>query len=267
MERALELDSQNQEYLIGLTTCRDCDQWELVHRHPLLRALRDYQEAPKVKNSMDIDISQLRRHYTQGGLHRKDLCDDPFKQFKFWFGHAIEAKLLEPNAMTLATSTAEGNPTQRTVLLKNFDARGFAFFTNYGSKKAQQIEDHPQVSLLFPWIALERQVIVTGTAQKISRTETLKYFVTRPLESQLGAWASTQSGVISSKKMLQMKFAEVKQKFKDGKVPLPSSWGGYCVTPSSVEFWQGGAGRLHDRFLYTREAGEEDSWKIERLAP
>ncbi|MFT4546887.1 MAG: pyridoxamine 5'-phosphate oxidase [Verrucomicrobiales bacterium] len=216
---------------------------------------------------MDIDISQLRRNYTQDGLSRKDLREDPFAQFKLWFGQAVEAQLLEPNAMTLATSTSGGHPTQRTVLLKNFDERGFVFFTNYGSKKAQQIEDHPRVSILFPWIALERQVIVTGTAHKIPRAETLKYFLTRPLESQLGAWASTQSGVISSKKVLQMKFAEVKAKFKDGKVPLPSAWGGYCVTPLSIEFWQGGAGRLHDRFLYSRESGEDDEWKIERLAP
>ena len=216
---------------------------------------------------MDIDISQLRRNYTRGGLGRKDLRQDPFEQFRFWFGQAVEAQLLEPNAMVLATSTAEGNPTQRTVLLKNFDERGFVFFTNYGSKKAQQIAEHPQVSLLFPWIALERQVVITGTAEKISRAETLKYFITRPLESQIGAWASTQSGVISSKKFLQMKFAEVKRKFKDGKVPLPSSWGGYCVTPLTVEFWQGGAGRLHDRFLYTRASGEEGAWGIERLAP
>ena len=216
---------------------------------------------------MDMEISQLRRNYTKDGLHRKDLREDPFEQFRFWFGQAVEAQLLEPNAMTLATSTDTGFPTQRTVLLKNFDERGFVFFTNYGSKKAQQISAHPHVSLLFPWIELERQVIVTGTAEKVSRAETLKYFVTRPLESQLGAWASSQSGVLSSKKVLQMKFAELKQKFKDGKVPVPSGWGGYRVTPLTIEFWQGGAGRLHDRFVYTREGDTGGEWKIERLAP
>ena len=218
---------------------------------------------------MDIDISQLRRDYTKDGLRRNDLDDDPFEQFRLWFGQAVKAQLLEPNAMTLATASAAGHPTQRTVLLKNFDERGFVFFTNYGSKKSQQIDEHPNVCILFPWIALERQVIVTGSAAKISRAETMKYFVTRPLESQLGAWASTQSGVISSKKALQMKFEEVKEKFKNGKVPLPSSWGGYRITPLSIEFWQGGSGRLHDRFLYTRQ-GEKagaPSWQIERLAP
>lgn len=218
---------------------------------------------------MDIDISQLRRNYTKDGLRRKDLADDPIDQFRLWFSQAIDAQLLEPNAMTLATATAAGHPTQRTVLLKNFDERGFVFFTNYGSKKAQQIEDHPNVCILFPWIALERQVIITGSAAKIPRAETMKYFVTRPLESQLGAWASTQSGVISSKKALQMKFAEVKEKFKNGQVPLPSSWGGYRITPLTIEFWQGGAGRLHDRFLYTATGSAADGvdWRIERLAP
>ncbi|MGI9243315.1 MAG: pyridoxamine 5'-phosphate oxidase [Verrucomicrobiales bacterium] len=216
-----------------------------------------------------MDISQLRRNYTKDGLRRDDLADDPFEQFRLWFGQAVKAQLLEPNAMTLATASAAGHPTQRTVLLKNFDERGFVFFTNYGSKKSQQIDEHPNVCILFPWIALERQVIVTGRAAKISRAETMKYFVTRPLESQLGAWASSQSGVISSKKALQMKFEEVKEKFKNGKVPLPSSWGGYRITPLSIEFWQGGAGRLHDRFLYTRQGEDADkpSWQIERLAP
>ena len=166
--------------------------------------------------------------------------------------------------MTLATATTDGAPSQRTLLLKMFDERGFVFFTNYGSKKAQQIKENPQVCLLFPWIALERQVIITGTATKTTKTESLKYFISRPLESQLGAWASTQSGKISSRKALQMKFAELKAKFKDGKVPLPSFWGGYRVEPTSIEFWQGGEGRLHDRLLYSRSDGD---WQIERLQP
>ena len=212
-----------------------------------------------------MDISDLRRDYVQGGLHRADLLDDPIDQFSHWMRQACDAKLLEPNAMTLATADSEGRPSQRTVLLKQFDQDGFVFFTNLGSKKAKQIGENPHVSLLFPWLDLERQVIVTGTASKISQAATLKYFVTRPLESQLGAWASTQSGVISSRKILLMKWAEVKEKFKNGKVPLPSFWGGFRVAPSTIEFWQGGFARLHDRFLYTRQP--DGKWGIERLAP
>lgn len=212
-----------------------------------------------------MDISDLRRDYTKDGLRRSGLDADPFKQFGVWFEQACSAEVLEPNAMTLATAWADGRPTQRTVLLKKYDERGFVFFTNFGSSKAAQIKENPQVSLLFPWLALERQVIVCGKAEKISTAETLKYFVTRPLESKLGAWASTQSGVISSRKMLQMKFAEVKEKFKSGEVPVPSFWGGFRVAPQTVEFWQGGAGRLHDRFMYSREG--ESGWGIERLAP
>ena len=212
-----------------------------------------------------MDISDFRRDYLAGGLHRKDLAESPIDQFSTWLKQAVDAEILEPNAMTLATANAQGRPTQRTVLLKKFDHEGFVFFTNYGSKKSKQIGENPHVSLLFPWLPLERQVIVTGTASKISAAETLKYFVTRPLESQLGAWASTQSGVISSRQMLLSKLAEVKQKFKDGKVPVPSFWGGYRVRPETVEFWQGGSGRLHDRFLYSREG--DDRWSHERLMP
>lgn len=212
-----------------------------------------------------MDISDFRRDYLQGGLRRADLLDDPIEQFSRWLKQACEAQLLEPNAMTLATAGSDGRPTQRTVLLKQFDGEGFVFFTNLGSKKAKQISENPHVSILFPWLALERQVIVTGTAEKISKAATLKYFVTRPLESQLGAWASTQSGVISSRKVLQMKWAEVKEKFKNGKVPVPSFWGGYRIAPSTIEFWQGGSARLHDRFLYTVQDG--GIWDIERLAP
>ncbi len=211
------------------------------------------------------DLSGHRREYQAEGLHRSDLQPNPIHQFAKWFEQAVDAKVLEPNAMTLATVNADGQPSQRTVLLKKFDQLGFVFFTNYGSTKAKEIEENAKVSLLFPWLPLERQVIVRGLAAKISHAETLKYFLTRPLESQLGAWASTQSGVISSRKALQMKFAEVKRKFQDGKVPVPSFWGGYRVAPHTIEFWQGGAGRLHDRFLYTLQS--DDDWTIERLAP
>lgn len=214
-----------------------------------------------------MDISDFRRDYLAGGLHRKDLHEDPIEQFSRWLKQACDAELLEPNAMTLATADAQGRPSQRTVLLKKFDQGGFVFFTNYGSKKSTQIGENPHVSLLFPWLPLERQVIISGTASKIPAAETLKYFITRPLESQLGAWASTQSGVISSRQMLLSKLAEVKQKFKDGKVPVPSFWGGYRVHPQTIEFWQGGSGRLHDRFLYSRNEKDEEKWKHERLMP
>lgn len=212
-----------------------------------------------------MDISDHRRDYQKHGLHRAELKDNPVDQFADWFAQACEAKLLEPNAMTLATCNAEGQPSQRTVLLKKFDRGGFVFFTNFGSRKAKEIGDNVDVSLLFPWLSLERQVIICGEARKIPHAETLKYFLTRPLESRLGAWASTQSGTISSRKVLEMKLAEVKQRFKDGKVPVPSFWGGYRVVPRTIEFWQGGAGRLHDRFLYTWK--EPNQWTIERLAP
>ncbi len=211
------------------------------------------------------DLSHHRREYLADGLHREHLQDDPIHQFALWFEEACKAEILEPNAMTVATCGADGHPSQRTVLLKKFDAQGFVFFTNYGSNKAKQIAENANVSLHFLWLPLERQVNLSGTAEKISSAETLKYFITRPLESQLGAWASSQSGVISSRKALQMKLTEVKQKFRDGKVPVPSFWGGYRVVPRTIEFWQGGAGRLHDRFLYSKQ--EDSSWMIERLAP
>jgi pyridoxamine 5'-phosphate oxidase len=153
----------------------------------------------------------------------------------------------------------------RTVLLKYFDHRGFVFFTNYESRKARQIAENPNVSLLFPWITLERQVVVQGRAEKIPTAESLKYFTSRPRESQLGAWVSNQSSVISSRKLLLGKLAEIREKFSHGEIPLPSFWGGFRVVPESIEFWQGGSARLHDRFLYRR--GEADGWSIERLSP
>jgi pyridoxamine 5'-phosphate oxidase len=166
--------------------------------------------------------------------------------------------------MTLATVDERGQPFQRTVLLKSFDHEGFIFFTNYGSRKAAQIAANPQVCLLFPWLILERQVIIQGRAEKISTAESLKYFLSRPRESQIGAWVSNQSEVISSRKLLLQKLTEIRDKFAQGEVPLPSFWGGYRVIPETIEFWQGGSARLHDRFLYTRSGRD---WKIDRLSP
>lgn len=211
-----------------------------------------------------MDLSNLRRNYIREGLHRKDLPANPVDQFTSWLQQACEAGVLEPNAMVLATTPGNAHPTQRTVLLKNVDDRGFVFFTNFNSRKAREIADNPRVSLLFPWFALERQATITGRAERIPTSESLKYFAKRPIDSQLSAWASNQSSIISSRSLLAAKFAEVKAKFKDGKIPLPSFWGGYRVIPETIEFWQGGHGRLHDRFLYTRQ---DDHWNLARLSP
>ncbi|MBR8833424.1 MAG: pyridoxamine 5'-phosphate oxidase [Stigonema ocellatum SAG 48.90 = DSM 106950] len=212
-----------------------------------------------------MDIENLRRNYTQAGLRRQDLKEDPFEQFQILFQEACAANLLEPNAMILATASAQAEPSLRTVLLKYFDKEGFVFFTNYESKKARQIQENPQVSLLFLWLPLECQVQIIGTAEKISPAQSLKYFATRPRSSQIGAWCSQQSTIISSRKILEMKFEEMKQKFMNHEVPLPSAWGGYRVIPRSFEFWQGRPNRLHDRFLYSRQ--DNGSWEIQRLAP
>ena len=214
--------------------------------------------------SFDMDLSDFRKEYSAKGLRRSDLDTNPIQQFTQWFQQAIELQVHEPNAMTLATVDAQGRPLQRTVLLKYFDQQGFVFFTNYESRKARQIADNPQVCLLFPWITLERQVIIQGRAEKISTAESLKYFTSRPRESQLGAWVSQQSSVISSRKLLMQKLQEIGDKFKHGEIPLPSFWGGFRVVPETLEFWQGGPARIHDRFLYTK--GEQD-WTIERLSP
>ncbi|MES2475830.1 MAG: pyridoxamine 5'-phosphate oxidase [Verrucomicrobiota bacterium] len=212
-----------------------------------------------------MDLAAFRKEYSDRGMTREDMNADPIAQFATWFSHATELGLHEPNAMTLATVDATGMPYQRTVLLKYFDADGFVFFTNYHSRKARQLEENPRASLLFPWITLERQVIIQGTVEKISTAESLKYFVQRPRESQIGAWVSNQSEVITSRKLLMQKLAEIKEKFTAGEVPLPSFWGGYRVKPTMIEFWQGGPARLHDRFLYTHT--EDTSWQIDRLSP
>ncbi|MEB3272834.1 MAG: pyridoxamine 5'-phosphate oxidase [Prochlorothrix sp.] len=211
------------------------------------------------------DVSALRRDYTQAGLRRSDLKPDPFEQFESWFQQACTAQLLEPNAMILATVDPEHGPWQRTVLLKSFDRRGFVFFTNYESRKAQHISQNARVSILFPWLALERQVQIQGTAAKISTADSLKYFLSRPRGSQLGAWCSQQSSIISSRQLLEMQFTKMQEKFAQGDIPLPPFWGGYRITPCHFEFWQGRSNRLHDRFCYQLQAPE--AWEIQRLSP
>ncbi|MBN2506746.1 MAG: pyridoxamine 5'-phosphate oxidase [Verrucomicrobia bacterium] len=212
-----------------------------------------------------MNIAEMRAEYTGAGIKREALCPHPVDQFRLWFEQACQSGTLEPNAMSLATAWGDGRPAVRTVLLKQYDRRGFVFFTNHESNKARQLAQNPRASLMFAWLGLERQVIVSGAVEKISTAEALAYFVTRPLGSQLAAWASPQSHVITSRKLLEMKWQELKRKFADGKVPLPSFWGGYRVKPAEFEFWQGRANRLHDRFQYALQ--EEGGWRIERLAP
>lgn len=214
---------------------------------------------------MGMDLADFREEYSNRGLHRADLASDPVHQFEEWFGQACELQIPEPNAATLATVDPGGMPFQRTVLIKYFDSRGFVFFTNYGSRKATQLAANPQASLCLPWITLERQVLIQGRAEKVSTAESLKYFASRPRESQLGAWISQQSSVITSRKFLLQKLSEIREKFSKQEVPIPSFWGGYRLVPEMVEFWQGGPGRVHDRLLYTRD--DEEHWEIKRLSP
>ncbi len=211
-----------------------------------------------------MDIGDMRRDFESDGLDRDDLNPNPVQQFEHWFEDARTAGILEPNAMSLGTSDREGRPDIRTVLLKYFDDQGFVFYTNYGSRKAAEMADNPNAALLFPWIGLNRQVIVQGSVEKVSKTESLRYFASRPRGSQIGAWVSEQSQVITSRVLLEQKVAEIKRKFGDGEVPLPSFWGGYRVMPHRIEFWQGRPSRLHDRFEYLRQ---DEGWVIQRLQP
>ncbi len=211
-----------------------------------------------------LDIAGLRREYTRGGLRRADLTAEPLDLFERWLKQACEARLADPTAMCVATVDEQGQPYQRMVLLKHYDARGMVFFTNLGSRKAGHLSHNPRVSLHFPWHALERQVMMLGRAEPLSALEVIKYFHSRPKDSQIGAWVSRQSSRISTRGILEGKFLELKQKFQHGEVPLPSFWGGYRVIIDTMEFWQGGEHRLHDRFIYQRQ---DKGWTIDRLAP
>ena len=222
-------------------------------------------EPPLPDPTPSPDLAGLRRDYGRLGLRRQDLDADPVAQFRLWLGEATAAALSEPNAMVLGTSDGR-RCSSRTVLLKAFDQRGLVFFTNHGSRKASDIAANAQVSLLFPWYGLERQVGVIGSAARISAAESLAYFTSRPHGSRLGAWVSQQSAVISSRQLLELEWERMRRRFADGEIPLPSFWGGYLVTPTEFEFWQGRPNRLHDRFRYSR-AEPQAAWEIERLAP
>ncbi|MDC1449611.1 pyridoxamine 5'-phosphate oxidase [Candidatus Thioglobus sp.] len=211
---------------------------------------------------MTGDLSDLRKEYLKSGIVKDDLKSNPIEQFSLWFDQAIEANIIEPSAMSLATS--DDYIGIRTVLLKFFDDKGFVFFTNYESKKSKQLQNNPQAALLFPWLALERQVKIIGSVEKITKLESLKYFSSRPKDSQIGAWSSQQSSKISSRAILVDQFAVMKKKFANGEIPLPDFWGGYRVVPQSIEFWQGRESRLHDRLIYERK---DNGWDISRLSP
>ena len=216
-----------------------------------------------------MDITNLRKDYCQAGLNREDLSDSPFSQFHKWFEQAQSADFGEPNAMSLSTVSGDGFPSSRTVLLKLYDEKGLVFFTNYNSQKAQDIKENSNVALLFPWLPLERQVRISGHAEKISKKESFAYFVSRPKGSQIGAWISPQSKIIESRNFLNNKLTEMKAKFSNGDIPLPNAWGGYRIVPTKFEFWQGRTSRLHDRFVYQKQGSEnkEIEWSINRLAP
>lgn len=213
-----------------------------------------------------MSIGDLRQEYRAAELRRGDLSPDPFTQFQKWFKEALHCEAIrEPNAMTLATTGPSGAVNVRTVLLKDQDQRGFVFFTNYLSRKGRELQQHPQAALLFPWLPLERQISISGRVEKTSTAENEAYFASRPFGSKVGAWVSAQSEVLSSREELDRKFVELSEKYAAGDVPIPPHWGGFRILPETMEFWQGRASRLHDRFLYSRETA--GTWRIERLSP
>jgi len=213
-----------------------------------------------------MSLADLRQEYSLAGLQESDLEKDPFRQFDKWFEEAQADQILEPNAMTLATATRDGCPSARVVLLKNFDTRGFVFYTNFESRKGRELAVNPYATLLFSWLPMERQVIISGPVATVAHEEALAYFHSRPRASQLGAWASQQSQVIPSRNVLDERLRALETQYADQPIPLPPYWGGYRLAPETVEFWQGRRSRLHDRLRYRREA-ESGAWIIERLSP
>lgn len=214
---------------------------------------------------MDTRVADLRKEYTFQGLNEADADPNPFGQFKLWFEQALNAQLPEPNAMTIATASLDGKPSARMVLLKDYDQRGFVFYTNYDSEKGQQLRQNPWGAIAFWWAELERQVRITGGVERVSEAEADKYFQSRPKSSQLGAWASHQSQVIQNREVLEQRLKQLKDEYENKTVLRPPHWGGFRVIPDQIEFWQGRPSRLHDRLLYQR--GEDGTWSRQRLSP
>lgn len=213
-----------------------------------------------------MDLEAMRRDYSQGGLNEEDLNDSPFVQFEQWFNDAKTAGFsLDVSAMTVATVSAAGQPSQRMVLLKSFDEKGFVFYSNSESRKGREMKANSQVCLHFPWHPIERQVIVYGEAEKLPVEDVTRYFQSRPRASQIGAWASKQSQKVASRAVLEETFAQLEAKYDNKDVPLPPSWSGYRIVPHQIEFWQGRRSRLHDRLVYQRRGAQK--WEIERLQP
>ena len=210
------------------------------------------------------EIAKLRRSYSREALTESSVDNDPFEQFSKWLNEAINSEIIDANAMAIATADKKGIPSVRIVLLKGLDEKSFIFFTNYESAKAKDLDENPNASLLFFWKELERQVRISGTVEKTSREESEAYFISRPLESKLGAWASKQSSIIAGREILENKFEDIKALYADKNIPLPPFWGGFKLIPNRIEFWQGRESRLHDRICYLKE---EEKWKIVRLSP
>jgi pyridoxamine 5'-phosphate oxidase len=211
-----------------------------------------------------VDLDTLRNEYFTHGLRRIDLDPDPIRQFAIWFTAALEVGIAEVNSVALATVAENGQPTTRMVLLKSYDRDGFVFYTNYQSEKGRHLEKNPLAGLVVHWKELERQIRIDGVAETVSREESVRYFHSRPIGSQLGAWVSHQSEVIDARRILEARLSELEERFATQEVPCPPHWGGYRIKPERIEFWQGRPSRLHDRFRYTRQ---DQSWRIDRLAP
>ena len=214
---------------------------------------------------MDRTVADLRKDYTLQELNETEVDPNPVIQFQKWFDQVCSVDIPEPNAMTVATVSSEGKPSARMVLLKDYDGRGFVFYTNYNSRKGQELIANPHAALVFWWAQLERQVRITGSVEKISAQESDEYFHSRPFNSRLGAWTSNQSEIVSSRQTLEQRLQQLQAKYKDLEVPRPPHWGGFRVIPAEIEFWQGRSSRLHDRLLYSKN--NDSTWKIERLSP